>query len=118
MMMTPDDKNELGVIKIHNNVIASIAYLTALDVEGVSRICDDIKSRILNAIGKKTQSGAIDVRQDKNDQVIVVLPIIVKYGYNIPEVATKVQERVKVAVEEATDLTPKEIIIKIKGVEK
>jgi uncharacterized alkaline shock family protein YloU len=118
MMMTNDEKNDLGAIKIHNDVIASIAYLAALDVDGVSRVCDDIKSKILSVVGKKTQSGAIDVQQDKNDQVIVILPIIVKYGYNIPEVATKVQEKVKTAIEEATDLTPREIAIKIKGVEK
>jgi uncharacterized alkaline shock family protein YloU len=118
MMLSADEKNELGLIKIHNNVIASIAYLAALDVEGVSRICDDIKSRVLNMIGKKTQSGAIAVQKDKSDQVVVILPLIVKYGYNIPEIATKVQEKVKAAIEEATDLTPREIIIKIKGVEK
>ena len=118
MMMAAGENNDLGIIKIHNDVIASIAYLTTLDVDGVSRVCENIKSRLLNAIGKKTQGGAIDVRQDKNDQVVVVLPLIVKYGYNIPEVATKVQERVKGAIEEATDLTPREIIIKIKGVEK
>ena len=84
MMMSAEDNNDLGVIKIHNNVIASIAYLAAVEIEGVSRICDDAKSRILSAIGKKTQSGAIDVRQEKNDQIVVILPIIVKYGYNIP----------------------------------
>ncbi len=117
-MMMNEEKSDLGIVKIHNNVIASIAYLTALEIDGVSRICEDIRSRILSAIGKRTQSGAIDVKQDKNGQVVVVIPLIVKYGYNIPEIASKVQEKVKSVIEESTDLTPKEIILKIKGVEK
>ncbi len=117
-MIGGDDKSEFGTVKIHNNVISSIAYLATLEVDGVSRICEDIKSYILQLIGKKTKSGAIDVRPEKNDHVTIVIPVIVKYGYNIPEVALKVQDRVKSAVEESTDISLKDIIIKIKGVEK
>ncbi len=118
MMMREDDKSALGSIKIHNNVIASVAYLATLEVEGVFRICDDLTSRALNLLGKKTKSGGIDVRSEKDDSITVVVPIIVKYGYNIPEIALKVQERIKIALEESTDVSPKEIIVKIKGVEK
>lgn len=117
-MIHEDEKSDLGLIKIHNNVIASVAYLAALEVDGVSRICDDLRSSALNLIGKKTKSGAIDARSEKTDAVSITIPLIVKYGYNIPEVALKVQDKVKTAVEEATDLSPKEIIVKIKGVEK
>jgi len=115
--MTDEGKSDLGLIKIHNNVIASIAYLAALEIDGISRICDDVRSRILNFIGKKTKSGAIDVRT-RGESISVVVPLIVKYGYNIPEVALKVQERIKSAIEESTDVTPKDIIIKIKGVDR
>jgi uncharacterized alkaline shock family protein YloU len=112
------DKTELGIIKIHNNVIASIAYLAALEIDGVSRVCDDMKSRVLRVIGKRTQGGAIDIRSEKNEEISVIMPIIVKYGYKIPDVAVKVQDRVKAAVEEATDLTIRDVVIKIKGVDK
>ena len=69
-------------------------------------------------MGKKTLTGAIDVRQEDSDSVNIIIPLIVKYGYNIPDIACKVQERVRAAVEETTDVTLKEVIIKIKGVEK
>ncbi|MDD5018881.1 MAG: Asp23/Gls24 family envelope stress response protein [Candidatus Omnitrophica bacterium] len=116
--MTEADKSDLGIIKIHNNVIASIAYLATLEIDGVSRVCDDMKSRILRLIGKKTQSGAIDIRQEKNEEISVIVPVILKYGYKIPDVATKIQDRVKAAVEEATDLVIRDVVIKIKGVDK
>jgi uncharacterized alkaline shock family protein YloU len=117
-VLSRDDNSELGIIKIHNNVIASIAYLATLEIEGVSRICEDVKSSLAHLLGKKTQSGAIDARTEKNNEVTIIIPVIIKYGYKIPDVSVKIQENVKTAVEDATDLTIKDIIIKIKGVEK
>lgn len=117
-MIHEDEKTEFGTIKIHNNVIASIAYLAALEVDGVSRICDNLQSSVLNLLGKKTKSGGIDVKSEKNESISIIIPVIVKYGYNIPDVSLKIQEIVKTAVEEATELSLKEIVIKIKGVEK
>jgi len=116
--MLTEDKSDLGQIKIHNNVMASIAFIAANEVEGVARVCDDARSHVLRWLGKKTQTGAIDVRQEESDTINICIPLIVKYGYNIPDIAGKVQERVRAAVEEATDLALKEVIIKIKGVEK
>ncbi len=116
--MLTEDKDDLGVIKIHNNVMASIAFIAANEVEGVARVCDDVRSLVLRGLGKKTLTGAIDVRQEGSDTVNIIIPLIVKYGYNIPDIAGKVQERVRAAVEETTDITIKEVVIKIKGVEK
>ena len=116
--MLTENKDDLGQIKIHNNVMASIAFLAANEVEGVSRICDDARSQVLRWMGKKTVTGAIDVRQETSESVNIIIPLIVKYGYNIPNIAGKIQERVRAAVEETTDVTLKEVIIKIKGVEK
>ncbi len=116
--MISQEKDDLGQVKIHNNVMASIAFLAANEVEGVARVCDDARSQALRWMGKKTLTGAIDVRQEESDSVNISIPLIVKYGYNIPDMAAKVQERVRAAVEEATDVTLKDIIIKIKGVEK
>ena len=113
-----EEKSEFGTIKIHNNVITSVAYLATQEIEGISRICDDWKSSLFLLLGKKTRCGAIDVRYEKNDNMSIIIPLIVKYGYNIPEMALRVQEKVKTAIEAGTDLSPKDITIKIKGVEK
>ena len=116
--MLTGSKDDLGQIKIHNNVMASIAFIAANEAEGVSRVCVDARSQVLRWMGKKTLTGAIDVRQEEIDTINISIPLIVKYGYNIPDIAGKVQERVRAAVEETTDVTLKEVIIKIKGVEK
>lgn len=117
-MIQEEEKTHLGIIKIHNNAIASIALLAAQEVEGICRICDNIKSKAFHLLGKKRNTQAIEIKTEKDGGISISVPIIVKFGYNIPEVALSLQEKIKTIVEETTDITPKNIIIKIKGVEK
>lgn len=118
-MIQEDAKTDFGSIKIHNNVLSSIASIAVNDVEGVSRISENIVSKLLKMLGKKTQGSSIDIKTDKDENgITITIPIIVKYGYNIPDVAMKVQEKVKSSIEETTELNLKDIIVKIKGVEK
>jgi len=116
--MLTENKNDLGQIRIHNNVIASISFIAVNEIEGVARVCDNLRSHVLRWTGKKTQTGAIDVQQESSDSINIIIPLIVKYGYNIPNIASKVQEHVRAAVEESTDVTILEVAIKVKGVEK
>ena len=51
-----------------------------------------------------------------DDHVSVELSLNMKYGYSIPDVSEKVQERVRTAIETMTGLTVLEVNIKIAGV--
>ena len=42
--------------------------------------------------------------------------VILKYGYSIPEVSEKIQERISSAIETMTGLTVAEVNVKIAGV--
>lgn len=117
-MIQDEEKTHLGAIKIHNNVIASIAVIATQEVEGILKICDNIKSKAFNLLGRKEKFEAIEIRTEKDGSISIIVPVIVKFGFNIPETALALQERIKTAVEEATDISPKDIIIQIKGVEK
>ncbi|MFA5320268.1 MAG: Asp23/Gls24 family envelope stress response protein [Candidatus Omnitrophota bacterium] len=108
---------DLGTIKIHKNVIASIASLAATEIDGVKKIGKDFKMGFCELIGKKTYS-SIKVLIDKNDEVRVELPIVVKYNYNVPEIANKVQENVRNALEKMTNLTVRNINVAVQGIER
>ncbi|MFH0791473.1 MAG: Asp23/Gls24 family envelope stress response protein [Candidatus Omnitrophota bacterium] len=108
-------QSDLGTIKIHKNVIASIASLAALEIEGVQGIGTDFKSGILELIGRKT-TAVIKVEIDKNGDVRLEIPLVIKYGFNIPDISDKVQENVRNALERMTNLTIKEININIQSV--
>ncbi len=50
------------------------------------------------------------------EHATVVLSLNMKYGYSIPEVSAKVQDRVKTAIETMTGLSVMEVNIRIAGV--
>ena len=46
-MHKEESQTDLGKIRIHKNVIASIASIAAVEIEGVKRIGGDFRSGIL-----------------------------------------------------------------------
>lgn len=116
-MKVEESKTDLGVIKIHKKVIASIASLASMEVEGAKRVGGDLKSSIFELFGKKNQS-SIKVDIDKNGEVRLEIPLVIKYGFNLPEVANKVQQNVHNALEKMTNLTIKDIDINVQGIER
>lgn len=117
MIHNEESRTDLGTIRIHKNVIASIASLAATEIEGVKRIGGDLKSGLMMLIGKKT-SLAIKVEIDKNNEVTVEIPIIIKYGFNISDIAGKVQENVHNTLEKMINLSIKDINVNVQGIER
>lgn len=116
-MQKDESRTELGTVRIYKNVIASIAAISALEIEGVKRIGGDLKSAILDSLGRKTVS-AIKVDFDKANYVKLEIPLIIKYGFNIPDIASRVQENIRNALEKMTSLSIKDININVQGIER
>jgi uncharacterized alkaline shock family protein YloU len=110
-------KTELGEIKIHSNVFASIANEATKQVLGVVSMSGNFKTYLLELFGIRNVS-AIKIEFDKNNEATITIPIVVKYGYNIPDVAAKVQEVVKLSIENATNISVKEVNVKIQEIER
>ncbi len=116
-MNRDESRNDLGVLKIHKNAISSISFIAATEVEGVKSVARDLKSGLLGIIGQKPSS-AIKVDISKNEEVKVEIPLIIRYGYNIPLVAGRVQENVRAALERMSNLSIKDININVRGIER
>jgi uncharacterized alkaline shock family protein YloU len=112
-----DSHTELGPIKIHRNSIASIAGIAAQEIEGVKCIGKNFRSGILELVGKKDYR-AIGVEFDKNGEVYLEIPLVIKYNFSIPDVATRVQENVRNSLEKMTNLFIKDISINVQAIEK
>lgn len=115
--MEINSKIDLGAVKIHKNVIASIASIAALENEGVKQIGRPANFNVGELLGLKS-SKAIKVDFGKNDEIRLEIPLIVKYGYSIPEIAEGVQENVRQALEKMLDKSPRDISISIQGIDK
>lgn len=116
-MRKEESQTNLGKIRIHKNVIASIASIAAGEIEGVKAIGGDFKSGILEFIGKKAIS-TIRVDIDKNEEIRLEVPLVIKYGFNIPEIASKAQENISNALEKMTCLAIKYIHINVQRIER
>jgi len=116
-MNRDESRNELGVLRIHKNVISSIASIAATEIEGVKRVGRDLTSGLAELLGKKIFS-AIKVEISRNEEVKIQIPLIIKYGYNIPEIANRVQENVRLALEKMSNLSIKEINVNVQGIER
>ncbi len=116
-MNRDESRNELGVLRIHKNVISSISSIAAVEIDGVKRVGRGLNSSLLELLGKKLFS-VIKVDISKNEEVKVEIPLIVKYGYNIPEIASRVQENVRLALERMSNFSVKDVNVNVKGIER
>jgi uncharacterized alkaline shock family protein YloU len=107
--------NEIGAIKITDEVVAIIAGIAAMEVPGVTGMSGGIAGGIAEALGRKNLSKGVKVEVGEKEAAID-LYIIVDYGYRIPDVAWSIQEKVKHAVEDMTGLNVVEVNIHIQGV--
>ena len=104
-----------GEVKIADEVVAIIAALAATEVEGVASMAGNITNELISKLGMKNLSKGVKVTVTE-DHVVVDLSLNMKYGYSIPAVSEKVQDKVKTAIENMTGLMVLEVNIKIAGV--
>lgn len=122
--MVKEERNEytihsdenLGEVKIADEVVAIIAGLAAMEVDGVASMAGNATREIISRLGVKSLSKG--ARVDVLDGIVTVsINLNLKYGYSIMEISGKVQEKVKAAIENMTGLTVADVNIRIAGVE-
>jgi len=109
-----DRPTDLGVVRINNDAIITIASTAAMEVRGVRQMGGGLRKTILEIIHRRSFGG---VRvYTKEGEVRLVVSIIVDYGIDIPRVADEVQDSVKHAVEKMTGLVIGEVDVVVEGV--
>ena len=105
----------IGEVRVADEVVAIIAGLAATEIEGVEAMAGNITNELVSKQGMKNLSKGVKVSVEEKT-VTVDLALNIKYGYEIPAVSKKVQERVKSAIETMTGLEVVAVNIKIAGV--
>jgi len=110
-------KNEdMGEIKIADEVVAIIAGIAAMEVDGVVSMVGNATREIIGKLGMKSLSKGVKV--DVLDGIVTVsLALNLKYGYSVLSVSGKVQEKVKTAIENMTGLQVADVNIRVADVE-
>ena len=111
--------SELGDVKIHDGVIATLTRRAALSVEGVSRLAGNaLVDNLAEIVGsRRMQSRAITIAVNENNQVVIEIKLNLKIGYTIPEVAENVQKAVIADVEKITGMTVTTVHVLIQDID-
>ena len=109
------EKDKIGEVQIADEVVAIIAGLAATEVDGVDSMAGNITNELVGKLGMKNLSKGVKVEVTE-EHVSVNMALNLKYGYRIPDVCEKVQEKVKNAIENMTGLMVLDVNIKIAGV--
>ncbi len=103
----------IGAVQIADDVVAVIASLAVVEVEGVY-LAGNMTNDLMGKVGKKGVRGVkVDVLEGN---VTVDMVVTIEFGRNIPAVCQKVQGKVKAAIENMTGLTCSDVNIRIAGV--
>ena len=109
--------NSLGEVKIADEVVAVIAGLATTETEGVASMAGDISGDIISRLGMKRIVKGVKVEVIEN-HVIVDVAVNVFYDTNIPSVSQKIQDKVKLAIENMTGLEVIEVNVKVIGIQR
>jgi uncharacterized alkaline shock family protein YloU len=109
------DASDVGTVKIADDVVALIAAFAALEVEGVACVSGGLDMEAVSKGGMRRLGKAVKA-DVKKEGVKVDMALDLVYGYSIPETCSKVQNRVRAAIENMTGLEVKDVNIRVAGI--
>ena len=110
-----EQSQEHGVVRIADEVIASIAGIAATEIEGVIRLNGNITNELVSKMSVKNLAKGVHIKvEDK--KVCIDLNCELRYGSNLPEVTRQIQKKVKQNVENMTGLEVQEVNVYVAAV--
>ncbi len=104
-----------GSLQISTDVIAKIAKCAALEIDGVADVASGIQNKKVSGILEKVSLNTPAAVEMKDGVAEITLQIVVLFGARIHVVAEKVQENVKSAVQNMTNIAVGSVNIVITG---
>ena len=109
------DAYKHGKVNIADDVIGVIGSIAAAEIEGIKALSGTFSEEMLEIVGKKNFNKGVKV-EIVEETVVVDLCVIVDYGTKIHEVAVKVQENVKLAIESMTGFKVTAVNVLVEGI--
>jgi uncharacterized alkaline shock family protein YloU len=108
-------EENLGIVKISDEVVSVIAGIAAGEIKGVEDLQQTGNNISQLLKGKKNVAKNVKVTLNE-EKAIIDLNLAVEYGVKIPEVVSSVQENVKKTVEAITGLKVEAVNINVQNI--
>ncbi len=105
----------MASLKVADEVIARVVGLAALEEAGVTGLTSTLVDGITEHLGRKTAYKGVRVTIEKG-RAAIELHVVVAYGQRIPDLAQRIQTRVKSRVEELIGLKVSAVNVHIQGI--
>ena len=104
-----------GSLQISTEVLGKIARCAALEVAGVAEVsCGSQNRKVKDFLERANVQSPVTVEM-RDGTAEITLHLVVAFGARIPSVAEKVQENVKTAVQNMTNVTVGRVDLVIAG---
>jgi uncharacterized alkaline shock family protein YloU len=104
-----------GSLQISTEVLGKIARCAALEVAGVAEVsCGSQNRKVKDFLERANVQSPVTVEM-RDGTAEITLHLVVAFGARIPSVAEKVQENVKTAVQNMTNVTVSRVDLVIAG---
>ncbi len=107
---------ENGSLHISEEVIASIAGLAVMEVDGVCGLGTSAGPDLADILGKKNLAKGIRISVSEDNEITLDCTIMVKLGYNIKDVAAAAQATVASHVESVSGLRVAAVNVTVAGI--
>ena len=104
-----------GSLQISTEVLGKIARCAALEVAGVAEVSCGSQNRKVKAFLERANVQSPVTVEMRDGTAEITLHLVVAFGARIPSVAEKVQENVKTAVQNMTNVTVSRVDLVIAG---
>ena len=107
--------NEYGYVEIDKQVIAQIAYRSAMESYGLVGLAHKSKGIVELLKGENGFKG-VSIEELEDNTIAIELYVILQYGTNISTVANNIIDKVKYTVEKLTEVKVSKIDINVQGI--
>ncbi|GAA0069191.1 Asp23/Gls24 family envelope stress response protein [Clostridium sardiniense] len=110
------NNENIGIVKISDEVVSVIAGIAAEEIDGVMEFQHGVTNNISQLLkGKKSSGKAVKVTLEE-DRARIEMAVTVEYGVKILDVIGAVQENVKKTVEAMTGLVVSSVDVYVQNI--
>lgn len=106
---------EKGSINISDDVIATMVRTAIKEVEGIASMANTAGPAVSELLNKKSTAKGVKV-QFSEDEVVIDVVVMVKYGSNVVNVAKSVQSTIQNSVQATTGMDNVTVNVHVSGV--
>jgi uncharacterized alkaline shock family protein YloU len=104
-----------GNVHIADQIVALIASLAIVEIEGVVGTVSDIRDEVIRVVNKKAQKG-ISIEKGELDEISIEMKVALYYGVDIVSTCEAIQQAVKNEIETMTGIEVNSVHVKVEQI--